>query len=54
MTSQPFSKDPILSSLIEKHQLKEYWGGQNSLFLNLVEITFSGGAHQIVYLNQNV
>ncbi|OGD71075.1 hypothetical protein A3A84_00860 [Candidatus Collierbacteria bacterium RIFCSPLOWO2_01_FULL_50_23] len=38
MTSQPFSKDPILSSLIEKHQLKEYWGGQNSLFLNLVEI----------------
>ncbi len=32
------SKDPILKGLFEKHQIKEYWGGQNSLFLDLVEV----------------
>lgn len=31
-------KDPVMRKLIAKHQIKEYWGGQNSLFLDLVEI----------------
>jgi len=33
-----FRKDPILKKLIAKHKLKEYWGGQNNLFLDLIEI----------------
>ncbi len=31
-------KDPVMRKLIAKHKIKEYWGGQNSLFLDLVEI----------------
>lgn len=31
-------KDPVMRKLIAKHQLKEYYGGQNNHFLDLVEI----------------
>ena len=31
-------KDPLMRKLIAKHQIKEYWGGQQDLFLDLVEI----------------
>ena len=31
-------KDPVMRKLIAKHQIEEYWGGQNSLFLDLIEI----------------
>ncbi len=34
----PFPKDPILNSLTEKHQLKEYYGGGGNHFLDLIEI----------------
>lgn len=30
--------DPVMKKLIAEHRIKEYWGGQNSLFLDLVEI----------------
>lgn len=32
------SKDPTLKSLIDKHELKDYWGGHPNLFLDLVDI----------------
>ena len=32
------SKDPILKKLIAKHQIKEYWGGHDNYFLDLIEI----------------
>ena len=31
-------KDPVMKKLIAKHQIKEYWGGQKDLFLDLIEI----------------
>ncbi len=32
------SKDPILKKLLVKYQIKEYWGGRQDHFLDLVEI----------------
>jgi len=31
-------KDPVMKQLITKHQIKEYYGGQNNHFLDLIEI----------------
>jgi DNA-3-methyladenine glycosylase II len=31
-------KDPVMRKLIVKHQIKEYYGGQNNYFLDLIEI----------------
>ena len=31
-------RDPVIKGLIAKHQIKEYWGGQHDLFLDLIEI----------------
>src|SRR3989344_2221530 len=31
-------KDPVMRKLIAKHQIKEYYGGQNNHFLDLIEI----------------
>lgn len=31
-------KDPIMKSLIDRHQLKEYYGGSGDRFLDLIEI----------------
>jgi len=31
-------KDPVMRKLIAKHQIKEYYGGQNNRFLDLIEI----------------
>lgn len=32
------SRDPIMKTLVDKHQIKEYWGGQSDYFLDLTEI----------------
>jgi len=40
--SQPYkvhlSRDPIMKALVEKHEIKHYWGGQPNYFLDLTEI----------------
>ena len=32
------SHDPIMKTLVEKHEIKHYWGGQPNYFLDLAEI----------------
>ncbi|MBI2326241.1 DNA-3-methyladenine glycosylase 2 family protein [Candidatus Collierbacteria bacterium] len=37
-STELFKNDPVMRKLIAKHQIKEYYGGQNNYFLDLVEI----------------